>query len=421
VAFTADLADGTAGIYLATPSTCDSDHDGWCDSHDVCPSFAEATQRDTDHDGLGNRCDNCPFHANADQADANGDGRGDVCGPCLSSGFPRCGTRVKGVSDDIFTLANVPIDAVPPRPGLYLLAKTLSPGIVLEATVTGCAGGQLTANGPPVAYYDGDGFQDLALYKSYETQAARVGATCTIEFRATGPLGGTYTWLAESATIQIIGGQTFYESDGGEVEATATAPNRATYTSETSNHRFLYTGTGGQSFGTCTFAPDPPTAQEPTVAYSPAPGPGWDCCTFQFDGFDGVPSSVGQLVFDVSGSPPPPDPDHDGFLSPCDSCPNLTNTDQADRGRVGPGLGEGIGDACQCTELTDDGSVGSADVTRLREHLASKGAPLSAAALARCSAIGGPNECTVRTLSVLRRALLGNLPGVAQVCDAAVP
>jgi hypothetical protein len=37
--------------------------------------------------------------------------------------------------------------------------------------------------------------------------------------------------------------------------------------------------------------------------------------------------------------------------------------------------------------------------------------------------IGGQNECTVRTLTVLRRALqvppLG--PGVAQTCDAAVP
>ncbi|MGH7290709.1 MAG: thrombospondin type 3 repeat-containing protein, partial [Myxococcota bacterium] len=103
VAFTAQLANGVVGIYLATPDTCDSDHDGWCDANDVCPSFAETVQRDSDGDGLGDRCDNCPFHANADQADANGDGRGDVCGPCLASGLPRCGTRVKGASDDIFT------------------------------------------------------------------------------------------------------------------------------------------------------------------------------------------------------------------------------------------------------------------------------------------------------------------------------
>ena len=421
VAFTAQLANGIAGIYLATPNTCDSDGDGWCDVHDVCPTFAEVTQRDTDRDGRGDRCDNCPFHANPDQADSNGDGRGDVCGPCLASGFPRCGTRVKGVGDDVFTLANVPIDSLPSRPGVYLLAKTSSPGIVLEATTTGCAGGNLSANGPPVALYDHDGFQAWPVYFSYYRQDDRKGASCSFEFRATGASTGTYTWLAESATIRIVGGQTYYESDGSEVDAAATAPNRATFTNETTNHRFLYAGTGGSSFGTCSFDPDPPTAQEPPVVYSAAAGPGWDCCTFQFEGFDGVLSSVGQLVFDVNGTPPPPDPDADGFLSPCDSCKYVHDTDQADRGRVGAGVGDGIGDACQCTELTGDGSVGAADVTRLRQHLAGIGAPLSGAPLTRCSAIGGPNECTVRTLSVLRRALAAQGPGVAQVCDAAVP
>jgi hypothetical protein len=99
--------------------------------------------------------------------------------------------------------------------------------------------------------------------------------------------------------------------------------------------------------------------------------------------------------------------------------PDAAYTDQAERGR-GPGVGDGIGDAVS-TELTGDGSVGAADVTRLRQHLEGIGAPLSGAPLTRCSAIGGPNECTVRTLSVLRRALAAYGPGVAQVCDAAVP
>ena len=422
VAFVAELANGETGIYLATPDTCDSDQDGWCDSHDLCPNFAEVTQRDSDQDGFGDRCDNCPFHANPDQADSNGDGRGNVCGPCLASAFPRCGTRTKGSGNDIFTLANVPIDTLPGRPALYLLAKTVAPGLVLEATATGCAGGNLSSNGPPIPSYDHDGFQRWPVYFSYYEQPDRVGASCTLEFRATGSFSGTYSWLAEAVTVPILGGQEFYESTGGQpIAAEATAPNRATFTNETSNHRFLYAGTGGSSFGTCSFVPDPPTAQEPPVVYTAAPGPGWDCCTFQFDGFDGIPSSVGQLVFSLNGSPPPPDPDGDGFLSPCDSCKYVHNTDQADHGRVGPGDDDGIGDACQCTELTGDGIVGAADVTRLREHLARIGAQLSGAPLSRCSAIGGPNECTVRTLTVLRRALALQPPGVAQVCDAAVP
>jgi hypothetical protein len=157
------------------------------------------------------------------------------------------------------------------------------------------------------------------------------------------------------------------------------------------------------------------------VVYSGGTGPGWDCCTFQFEGVDGLLSTVGQIVLDLNGAPPPPDPDGDAFLSPCDNCPFLAN-DQFDLGAVASATPDGIGDACQCGRVGADAIVDANDVSALRNHLRAT-APLSADALSRCSVIGGSSECTIRTLTVLRRALtvppLG--PGIAQMCDAALP
>ncbi len=69
----------------------DSDHDGWYDSHDNCPSVANADQLDSDDDGIGDACDNCPLAANPLQANCNRAAelahdmpvRGDVCDPVI--------------------------------------------------------------------------------------------------------------------------------------------------------------------------------------------------------------------------------------------------------------------------------------------------------------------------------------------------
>ncbi|MGH7290449.1 MAG: hypothetical protein ACREJT_04515, partial [Myxococcota bacterium] len=249
----------------------------------------------------------------------------------------------------------------------------------------------------------------------------RVGASCTVRFESTGP-AGTFSWVIESASLPPVGASLANESTGSSVLTYGPTPEDIPFIEEATNHRFLYAGTGGANFGTCQFVPDPPLGDDPPIAYSSATGPGWDCCTFQFDGIDGVPSSVGQLVFDVNGNPPPPDPDHDGFLSPCDSCDYKANTDQKDGGGVGNATPDGIGDACQCGRLTADSVVDAADVTALRAHLAANPV-LSAAQLPFCSVIGGPTECTVRTATVLRRALAvpPKAPGVQQTCTAAQP
>ncbi|MGH2897284.1 MAG: hypothetical protein ACRDMZ_01310, partial [Solirubrobacteraceae bacterium] len=249
----------------------------------------------------------------------------------------------------------------------------------------------------------------------------RVGATCTVELRATGA-AGSYRYAVEVTTTPPIGALSSYESNGAAVAGQALMPNNIPFYSEATNHRFLYAGTGGSSFGTCAWNPNPPAGDDPPIVYSAAAGTGWDCCTFQFDGVDGVPSSVGQLVFNLNGPLPPPDPDGDGFLSPCDSCDYKANVDQKDGGGIGTTTPDLIGDACQCGQLAGSGSVDAVDVTALRNHLA-QNPLLTAAQLPFCSVIGGPGDCTIRTATVLRRALaipaLG--PGVSQVCQAALP
>jgi hypothetical protein len=424
IAFGATLNDGAAGIFLATPTSCDSDTDGWCNDQDNCPAIANGDQRDTDGDGIGDRCDNCAYHANADQLDSNSDGRGDVCGACgLGPNAPICGTQNAPAGTDVdFEIANIPLTAFPDRPMLYAQAYSNTPGLSVSASIdeSECTGG--TKHPSQFGFNDvndGQGFLAARVFDVYVSQADRAGAICSVHFTSSG-VAGSYSYRIEAATEPPVGGQTSYQTVGAPVDATASTPDAIQFLEESTNYRFLYAGTGGTNFGTCQFNPNPPVTDFPAVTYSAAPGPGWDCCTFQFDGVDGVPSSPGQLVFNLNGTAPVPDPDNDGFLSPCDSCDYEANGDQADGGGVNTTNADGIGDACQCGLLDAGGVIDANDVLALRRHLAQH-TLLPPAKLPFCSVIGGPTECTVRTLAVLRRAVGGLTPALQQTCTAALP
>ena len=414
VAFAAMLENGTQGVFLASPSSCDADQDGWCAANDNCPTVAGASQRDSDGDGVGDLCDNCPFHANPDQVDSDADARGDACPPCSGNTevLPICGTRAAGAGSDSFTLPAVPLWTNLSRPGLRALAIPNTPGLAVDVALSGCTGGQPTPYwGPLFAPADGDGVFLARVIDTYTEAFDRAGAYCPVAFTSSGA-AGSYRYVVEMTTLQPVGGTT-----------AGTTPDAIPYLEEAHNYRFLYSGTGGANFGTCEFYPDEITApyyDNRQVIYSGATASGWDCCTFQFDGVDEVPSSVGQIVFNLNGPLPPPDPDHDGFLSPCDSCDYKANVDQKDGGGVGSSTPDLIGDACQCGRLDADGIVNGLDVDALRKHLAHDPL-LTATQLPFCSVIGGPTECTIRTSTVLRRALgtpaLG--PFVQQTCTAA--
>jgi CSLREA domain-containing protein len=114
------------------------------------------------------------------------------------------------------------------------------------------------------------------------------------------------------------------------------------------------------------------------------------------------------------------DGDGDGTPDPIDNCPELPN-DQSDVAGLGSGSApDGIGDACQCGDGDDDGTVADSDAAALRAQLAGAAA-LSPAGLSKCSVIGGP-DCDVADWVALARALDEPplAPGVAQTCYAAI-
>ncbi len=151
----------------------------------------------------------------------------------------------------------------------------------------------------------------------------------------------------------------------------------------------------------------------------------------------------------------PLDADGDGVPDASDNCPYEPNADQTDSGGVDTPVADGIGDACQCGDVNDDGAVTSSDATMLARALinlspafsvggnaacTAAGAPascctapgtgscdpgLGAAGLAKCNVAATPTPgiggCTSSDATVISRALASLSPGIAQGCDAAQP
>jgi cysteine-rich repeat protein len=121
-----------------------------------------------------------------------------------------------------------------------------------------------------------------------------------------------------------------------------------------------------------------------------------------------------------SGSPAP-DGDSDGQCNASDNCPYVSNPGQQDSGGISLAVPDGIGDSCQCGDVTGEGIVDNGDVLAYRQQLAS-GLPFAGAAALKCNVAGGdPAQCNILDVVIAHRALLGQLPAIAQVCGAAVP
>jgi hypothetical protein len=149
------------------------------------------------------------------------------------------------------------------------------------------------------------------------------------------------------------------------------------------------------------------------------------------------------------------DSDGDGVADSLDNCPYEPNPTQSDLGGLGAAPPDGIGDACQCGDVNNNGTVTSSDVTVLKRALlnlnpafsvggnaacTAAGVPaaccsgvgtgscnpgLGAAGLSKCNVAATPTPgvagCTSSDATVISRALLSLSPGIAQGCDAAQP
>lgn len=118
-----------------------------------------------------------------------------------------------------------------------------------------------------------------------------------------------------------------------------------------------------------------------------------------------------------------PDFDEDGLADDQDNCPFFPNPGQEDDGGLNTTNPDGLGTACQCGDVDDDGWVGNFDIETYRHFLADpNGNPLPIAGLSKGSVIGGPTDCDIADVVVLRRALAtpSHPPGIAPVCEAAL-
>ncbi len=122
------------------------------------------------------------------------------------------------------------------------------------------------------------------------------------------------------------------------------------------------------------------------------------------------------VVGDFPCSCPPGSPP--ACLSGCDdNCPWTFNPDQVDVGRVGdPDVPDGIGDACQCYDVADDGRGDLLDATWLRRVL--EPLPPALPAPEKCPG-AGPASCDAGDWWVLRETLAALAPAAPNVCMAA--
>jgi len=116
------------------------------------------------------------------------------------------------------------------------------------------------------------------------------------------------------------------------------------------------------------------------------------------------------------------DEDRDGIPDERDNCPAVPNADQADSGTMGSPSnltgkgGDGIGDACQCGDMTGDGRVLGNDATLIRRWLIGLPVPPSFDA-SRCNVFGPAGadaaECQGNDATIMRRNLIGLAPAAA--------
>lgn len=110
-----------------------------------------------------------------------------------------------------------------------------------------------------------------------------------------------------------------------------------------------------------------------------------------------------------------PDRDADAVADARDNCPTVANPGQQDVGGLGAYSGpDGVGDACQCGDVTADGRVTVLDAVVIRRSLLTP--PTASQSRPDHCDVGGSTGCTASDSMVVQRALL--LPPTATIDNA---
>ncbi len=122
-------------------------------------------------------------------------------------------------------------------------------------------------------------------------------------------------------------------------------------------------------------------------------------------------------VIDLSSE----DTDRDGVANEFDNCPFKANADQADNGGLGfTSTPDGIGNACQCGDVTGEGQVNDTDAAFIKRHALGLSAPLFLVP-DNCD-VTGDGTCNGSDATLIRHAAAGSVsPLFGQNCPNARP
>jgi S-formylglutathione hydrolase FrmB len=113
------------------------------------------------------------------------------------------------------------------------------------------------------------------------------------------------------------------------------------------------------------------------------------------------------------------DLDGDSLTGEADNCPQIANADQQDNGGINTTTPDGIGDACQCGDVTGNGIVNGQDANAIKRHGLSQPNP-SFAVAGNCD-VTGNGLCNGQDANAVKRAALGDpSPSFGQRCHNAL-
>ena len=216
----------------------------------------------------------------------------------------------------------------------------------------------------------------------YLLEGSAPDRSLTVEWR-----GVPYTWIGGAATFQV----TLYEVN-----------NRVVF-------RYLDVDSGTPSYD---------LGESATIGIEDAAGERGIGYSFN------APTVSNGMAIELS---PCPDTDKDGVCEIEDNCPFAPNPGQEDTGGVGATPPDGIGDACQCGDVTDDGRVTLVDFAQIRQFVASGGTVLPSSSFVpdKCD-VNGDQACSLADFTHTRTAVaLGTghsqSPVIVQGCPASIP
>jgi uncharacterized repeat protein (TIGR03806 family) len=113
------------------------------------------------------------------------------------------------------------------------------------------------------------------------------------------------------------------------------------------------------------------------------------------------------------------DSDGDGDPDPADNCDYEANASQTDGGGWLTTSPDGIGDACQCLDVTPAGQISASDVARLRTYLTGNNTLVTPGVERRSNNPEAAGRASIVDVVKLRRSMAGLAPAPPQTCPAA--